>query len=322
MGERSDTIIIFRVDPSASRVAVLSFPRDLYVTIAGVGQPGPDQLGVRAQRPATVDRHDLRELRRRRRPLRAGRLLRLQDPRRRRRRSGGAVPVPGPRPEHRAQRPDARVLQPQRRARPRLRALAPLRVRGPAGQRELGGGPDVGPRAHLPPAGLPAPHAVQRAWTRGRSTPRVARALIKAATQYVVTDSGLSPAKLLEFAGVLNDVEPAGILTYQIESSPREVNGADVLEPQIEGENMQAVLAMFRGETSLAEAPTQVFAPTTTAPPRPSADGATCARSGRRRACRRPRRRRRHGAPGALAARSGARTPFGIVSARARSRLC
>ena len=109
----------------------------------------------------------------------------------------------------------------------------------------------------------------------GPLNPRVARALIKSATQYVVTDSGLSPAKLLEFAGVLNDVEPAGILTYQIESSPREVNGADVLEPQIEGENMQAVLAMFRGETSLAEAPTQVFATSTTALPRPSAGATT-----------------------------------------------
>ena len=41
VGERSDTIMIMRVDPAAQRVAVLSFPRDLYVTIAGVGQPGP-----------------------------------------------------------------------------------------------------------------------------------------------------------------------------------------------------------------------------------------------------------------------------------------
>jgi anionic cell wall polymer biosynthesis LytR-Cps2A-Psr (LCP) family protein len=110
---------------------------------------------------------------------------------------------------------------------------------------------------------------------KGPFNPRVARGLIKSATQYIVTDSGLSPAKLLEFAGVLDDVEPAGILTYQIEATPREVSGASVLEPQIDGENMQAVLAMFRGETSLADAPTQVFGSTTTAVPRPTAPGTT-----------------------------------------------
>ena len=47
MGERSDTIMVFRVDPAADRVAVLSFPRDLYVEdrrLRAASQP--DQLGV------------------------------------------------------------------------------------------------------------------------------------------------------------------------------------------------------------------------------------------------------------------------------------
>jgi hypothetical protein len=48
-----------------------------------------------------------------------------------------------------------------------------------------------------------------------------------------------------------------------------------VLEPQTDGENMQAVLAMFRGETSLADAPTQVFNSTTTDVPRTTAPGTT-----------------------------------------------
>ncbi len=34
-GERSDTIMVWRVDPSTDQVAVLSFPRDLYVTVDG-----------------------------------------------------------------------------------------------------------------------------------------------------------------------------------------------------------------------------------------------------------------------------------------------
>ena len=37
MGERSDTIMMIRVDPATTRVAVLSFPRDLWVEIAGTG---------------------------------------------------------------------------------------------------------------------------------------------------------------------------------------------------------------------------------------------------------------------------------------------
>ena len=73
---------------------------------------------------------------------------------------------------------------------------------------------------------------------------------------------------MLEFAGVMNDVDPASILTYQIEASDRNINGAAVLVPNTDGENMQAILAMFRGETSLADAPTQVFDLTTTAAPR------------------------------------------------------
>jgi hypothetical protein len=43
-----------------------------------------------------------------------------------------------------------------------------------------------------------------------------------------------------------------------------------VLVPNTDGENMEAILAMFRGETSLADAPTQVFDETTTAAPRGS----------------------------------------------------
>ena len=112
--------------------------------------------------------------------------------------------------------------------------------------------------------------------SKGLLNPSVAGGLIEAATSGdVVTDSGLSPAKLLEFAGVLKDVDPGAIPTYQIEASGRTINGAAVLEPRIDGENMQAVLAMFRGETSLAEAPEQVLETAPTEVPRTAAPAAT-----------------------------------------------
>src|SRR6478735_454878 len=37
LGERSDTIMMWRVNPATSQVAVLSFPRDLWVKVAGTG---------------------------------------------------------------------------------------------------------------------------------------------------------------------------------------------------------------------------------------------------------------------------------------------
>ncbi len=40
LGERSDTIMMWRVNPSTSQVAVLSFPRDLFVDIAGSSRQG------------------------------------------------------------------------------------------------------------------------------------------------------------------------------------------------------------------------------------------------------------------------------------------
>jgi LCP family protein required for cell wall assembly len=274
MGERSDTIIVFRVDPPASRVAVLSFPRDLYVTIAGSGNQArinsayerndPQRLidtiyenfGIGVDHFVQVDFCAFKT---------------LVD-------AVGGVEVPFRYP---ARDPNTGLNVPTRGCFNLTgeHALAYVRSR----HYEYEDPPGSGNWKEDPTSDLGRISRQQDFLRRtlssvlaeGPLNPRIARALIKSATEYLVTDSGLSPAKLLEFAGVLNDVEPAAIVSYQIESTPRDVNGDEVLEPLTEGENMQEVLAMFRGETSLAEAPTQVFAPTTTAVPRPSATGTT-----------------------------------------------
>jgi len=270
MGERSDTIMVFRVDPSASRVAVLSFPRDLYVTIADSGNRArinsayernePQRLadtifenfGVGIDHFIQVDFCAFKT---------------LVD-------AVGGVAVPF---EYPARDPNTGLNVPTAGCFnfSGEHALAYVRSRHYEYENPPGSGNwEEDPTSDLGRISRQQDflrRTLSSVLAEGPLKPRVARALIKSATQYVVTDSGLSPAKLLEFAGVLNDVQPAGILTYQIEATPREVNGADVLEPQIEGDNMQAVLAMFRGERSLAEAPTQVFASTTTSVHRPSA---------------------------------------------------
>ena len=98
----------------------------------------------------------------------------------------------------------------------------------------------------------------------GAFNPDVIRALIQTSDDYVVLDSDLSFNKQLEFAGVLRGIDPASITTYQIEARGTKIQGQSVLIPQTGGGNMQAVFALFRGEATLADAPEQVFTTTTT----------------------------------------------------------
>ena len=74
---------------------------------------------------------------------------------------------------------------------------------------------------------------------------------------------------MLEFAGVLRSLDPNAIASYQIESTSQNVSGQSVQIPQTKGENMQAILAIFRGEAPLAAAPDQIFESTTSAVPLP-----------------------------------------------------
>ena len=74
-----------------------------------------------------------------------------------------------------------------------------------------------------------------------------------------------------EFAGVMSGIDPASITTYQIEARPDVIQGNAVLVPRIDGDNMQAILSVFRGEAMLIDAPDQVFDGTTGA----VADGST-----------------------------------------------
>ena len=269
MGERSDTIMVLRVDPDADRVAVLSFPRDLYVDVAGSGSKSrinsayrrdePQRLidtifenfGVRIDHYIQVDFCAFKT---------------LVD-------AVGGVAVPFEFPA----RDDNTGLNVNATGCFTFdgeHALAYVRSRhyqyeDPPGSGDFQEDPssDLGRISRQQDF---IRRTLSSILDEGPLNPRVARGLIRAATEYVVTDRDLTAAKVLEFAGVMNDVDPESILTYQIEASNRNVNGAAVLVPNTDGENMQAILAMFRGETSLADAPTQVFDDTTTAVPRGS----------------------------------------------------
>jgi hypothetical protein len=72
---------------------------------------------------------------------------------------------------------------------------------------------------------------------------------------------------MLEFAGVIQRVDPAGLHSYQIDVTREVRSGNDVLVPRLKTPNMQAVLALFQGKTPLVGAPAdQPASVDTTAP--------------------------------------------------------
>ncbi len=264
MGERSDTVMIIRVDPGAKRVAVLSFPRDLWVEIAGRGtsrinsayEAGNPQVlidtiyenfGVSTDHFIQVDFCAFKT---------------LVD-------AVGGVTVPFEFPA-RDENTGLLIEEPGCVNLDGDMALAYVRSRhyqyeDPPGSGEWStdGTSDLGRISRQQDF---LRRVLSALLDKGPLDPSVARGLIEAGTEDIVTDRDLTIAKMLEFAGVMSDVDPDSITTYQIEATGRTINGNSVLIPTIEGDNMQAVLALFQGETSLSEAPVQEFDDTTTRP--------------------------------------------------------
>ncbi len=261
LGERSDTIMMWRVNPGASQVAVLSFPRDLWVTIAGRSskqrinvaykRDDPqrlidtiyDNFGIVTDHFVQVDFCAFKTL------------VDAVD--------GVAVPFENPVrdaktgldvPESGCFTFDGDHALAYVRSR-FLQYLTDDRGWVTDGTSDLG-------RISRQQDFLR--RVVSRLLSKGAFNPDVVRGLVETSSDYVVIDGDLSPGKVLQFAGVLRSVDPDAITTYQIEATPQNIQGNSVLVPTISGDNMQAILAVFRGEATLSNAPTQDFASTTT----------------------------------------------------------
>jgi len=256
IGERSDTIMMWRVNPSTSQVAVLSFPRDLFVDIAGTSRKGrineayqrdnPQKLidtiyqnfGITTDHFVQVDFCAFRTL------------VNAVD--------GVAVPFATPvrDPNTGLDVPEAGCFTfdgDHALAYVRSRKLQSLDDNGDWKQ---DGTSDLGRISRQQDF---LRRTVSQLLSKGAYNPDVAGGLIETLSEYIVADPDLTPRKMLEFAGVLSGVDPAGITTYQINADPRTVQGNAVLVPSIGGDNMQAVLAVFRGDATLGDAPVQVF---------------------------------------------------------------
>jgi LCP family protein required for cell wall assembly len=263
LGERSDTIMVWRVNPVANQLVVLSFPRDLWVTLPG-GRKGrineayrrndPSRLidalqlnfGVPVDHYVQIDFCAFRELV----DAVGGVAVPFEYPARDRR-SGlaigetGCVNLGGD------------------------MALSYVRSRHYEYEDPVGSGnwikdgtSDFGRISRQQDF---VRRTISKVVNEGLYSPDVAAALIEANREYLVTDAELTPRRMLEFANTLRSLDPSQVTTYRIESiTELTATGDDVQRPLLQNPNMRAILSVFRGEATIASAPEQTVGTTTT----------------------------------------------------------
>lgn len=267
LGSRSDTIMILRVDPTLRQAAILSFPRDLWVTIPGRGkgrintayvkddysllaQTLYKNFGVKVDHYLQIDFCAFK---------------RIVDA------VGGislpfdfeafktpAVAIRDPNVGINITRPGCHLMHgDEALAYARSRHLAWVDQNGKWHQDRWSDFGRISRQQDL------LRRVLQRALDRGLFNPSVARAVLKSLQTDIVTEAGFTIDDMLKFAGVMHDVQPKGIRTYQVEAGPYIVNGQYAVKAY-DTPNMTNIFNIFEGKAAMANAPTQVFATSTT----------------------------------------------------------
>ncbi|MEY2974071.1 MAG: hypothetical protein RIR49_491, partial [Actinomycetota bacterium] len=248
-GERADVIMVWRVNPDTGDVAALSLPRDLYVRIDG-GRQGrinaafdsqdPNRLintirnnfGIETDHYIQVDFCAFKT---------------LVD-------SVGGVGIPLPSPI-RDRGTGLELISSGCTTLDGDDALAYVRSRYLEYERPAGSGNWV-----IDPSSDWGRIARQQDFIRrtiatvitgGLYQPSVARGLIEANADDVVTDSELSLTTMLGFANTLRTVDTNAISSYQIEATGRTVGGQAVLIPTLANETMRGILDIFQGDSTI-----------------------------------------------------------------------
>ena len=252
-GERSDTIMILRVDPTVNDVAVLSFPRDLWVDIAGTTRQArinsafdakdptrlirtiDDNFGVPVDHYVNVNLCAFKE---------------IVD-------SVGGVKIPF---EYRTKddRVGFREVGPGCVELRGSQALAYVRSRSgykyfDETKQKWVGDPtgDIG-RINRQQDFLR--RSMQRALDRASTNPATANALLNVALERVITDDRITPRDLLTLAQAMRNLDTTGVKSYTIEWSMRRIGGESVLMPVTDTESMKQILSVFRGEAVVERA--------------------------------------------------------------------
>ncbi len=250
LGERSDTIMMWRINPSASQAAILSFPRDLWVDIDGRSSPNrintayeqddPQRLintirqnfGIETDHFVQIDFCAFKTL------------VDAVD--------GVAVPFDFP---VRDVATGLFVPEPGCFTFEGDHALAYVRSRkleyfDENGRWQRENGDD---RSRISRQQDFIERVVDELVANVLS-PSVVQSLFETNREFVVTDDQLTLDRLLEFAGVVQRLDSSSITTYQVQATPRVIGNNSVLVPQTGGPNMQAILAIFQGRATLATA--------------------------------------------------------------------
>ena len=258
-GERSDTIMVLRLDPATDRAAILSFPRDLWVPIAGTGgeqrintafeRDDPQRLidtihatfGIGVDHFVQVDFCAFAE---------------IVD-------AVGGVSVPFEYPT-RDRNTGLNIDRPGCVTFDGDAALAYVRSRHyqyfSEGTWHTDPVSDLGRISRQQDF---VRRLLAAMGERGMFDVDLLAGVIEAVQEHVVVDSGLTISSMLAFGSELADLDPGAIAGYQIDAVGRTIAGQAVLEPVLDSEHTQAVLAVFRGEAPLAAPPVPI-GPTTT----------------------------------------------------------
>lgn len=262
-GERSDTIMVIRLDPTTKRSAVLSFPRDLYVKIPGHGtsrinsayRPNDPQLLIDTiQNEFDIQINHFIQ-------IDFCAFQRLVS-------AVGGVSVPLPYPV-KDDSTGLNVLEAGCHTFDGVEALKYVRSRHFEYQ-------DANGKYHEDLSSDLGRIARQQDFLRRTLTaalkqnvlrPKIITSLYASYRDDLVIDTGLTIDKMIEFVGVIRKVTASGIRTYQIEATGKTIGGAAVLIWHKDSDNMQAILNIFRGTAPLADAPEQQFETTSTTTP-------------------------------------------------------
>jgi len=257
-GERSDTIMVLRVDPTVNDVVVLSFPRDLWVKIAGTTREARINSAFDSKDPSRLirtiaDNFDV--------PIdhyvnvNLCAFKEIVD-------SVGGVKVPFAY-RTKDERVGFREVGPGCIELRGSQALAYVRSRSgyryfdEAKQQWLSD--PTGDIGRITRQQDFLRRSMQRALDRGTTNPATANALLNVALARVITDDRLTPRDLLSLAQAMRKLNTSSVNSYTVEWSMRRIGGESVLMPITNTESMQAILALFRSQ--VAQGDESAFAP-------------------------------------------------------------
>ncbi len=259
-GERSDTIMVIRLDPATQRSAVLSFPRDLWVKIPGHGtqringayrRDEPQLLidTIQAEFDVPIDHFIQIDF------CAFERLVKAIG--------GVSVPLQYP---VRDDSTGLNVLEAGCHSFDGDEALKYVRSRhfeymDANGEWHEDPSSDLGRIARQQDF---LRRTLTAALKQGILKPKIISSLYASYRDDIVIDTGMTIDKMIEFVGVVRKVTASAIRTYQIEATGKRISGNAVLVWHKDSDNMQAILNIFRGLAPLADAPEQAFESTTT----------------------------------------------------------